>query len=132
MKLNPLKCAFGVASGKFLGFMVNQKGIEANSEKIRAFLEMQSPHKLKEVQSLAGWVAALSRFVSQSTDKCLLFFDVLKGGKKFEWTEKCEVAFQRLKEHLGKPPLLSKPVAGKKNFFYLAVSESAVSSVLAR
>ena len=53
MKLNPHKCAFGVASEKFLGFMVNQKGIEANFEKIRALLEMQSPHKPKEVHSLA-------------------------------------------------------------------------------
>ena len=64
MKLNPLKCAFGVASGKFLGFMVKQKGIEANPEKISALLEMQSPRKSKEVQSLDGRVAALSRSVS--------------------------------------------------------------------
>ena len=40
MKLNPLKCAFGVGSGKFLGFMVNQCGIEANPEKIKALLEV--------------------------------------------------------------------------------------------
>ena len=120
MKLNPLKCAFGVASGKFLGFMVNQRGIEANPKKIRAILEMQSPRKLKEVQSLTGRIAALSRFISRSTDKCLPFFDALKRGKRFEWTEKCEVAFQQLKEHLGKPPLLYKPVAGEKLFLYLA------------
>lgn len=43
MKLNPSKCAFGVASGKFLGFMVSQRGIEANSEKIRAILDMCPP-----------------------------------------------------------------------------------------
>ena len=42
MKLNPSKCAFGVASGKFLGFMVFQKGIEANPEKVRAILDMTS------------------------------------------------------------------------------------------
>ena len=42
MKLNPSKCAFGVASGKFLGFMVFQKGIEANLEKVRAILDMTS------------------------------------------------------------------------------------------
>ena len=60
MKLNPLKCAFGVASGKFLGFMVNQRGIEANPKKIRAILEMQSPRKLKEVQSLTARITALS------------------------------------------------------------------------
>ena len=130
MKLNPLKCPFGVASGKFLGFMVNQRGIEANPEKIRALLEKQSPRKSKEVQSLAGRVAALSRFISRSTDKCLPFFDALKGGKKFEWTEKCGVAFQQLNEHLGKPPLLSKPIAGEKLFLYLAVSEGVVSSVV--
>ena len=84
MKLNPLKYAFGVASGKFLGFMVNQRGIEANPKKIRALLKMQLPRKPKKVQSLVGQVAALSRFISRLTDKCLPFFDALKGGNKFE------------------------------------------------
>ena len=52
MKLNPLKCSFGVSSGKFLGFIVNARGIEANPEKIQALLDMNSPRKTKEVQSL--------------------------------------------------------------------------------
>ena len=64
MKLNPLKCAPGVGLGKFLGFMVNQHGIEANPEKIKALLEMSLPKKPKEVMSLTGRVAVLSRFVS--------------------------------------------------------------------
>ena len=54
MKLNPSKCAFGVASGKFLGFMVSYRGIEANPEKIRAILDMKPPQNIKEVQSLTG------------------------------------------------------------------------------
>ena len=49
MKLNPSKCAFGVVSGKFLGFMMSQKGIEANPEKVRALLNMASPKTVKEV-----------------------------------------------------------------------------------
>ena len=49
MKLNPTKCAFGVSSGKFLGFMVSQRGIEANLEKVKAILEMSSPKMIKEV-----------------------------------------------------------------------------------
>ena len=49
MKLNPRKCAFGVASGKFLGFMVSHRGIEANSEKIKAILDMKPPQNIKEV-----------------------------------------------------------------------------------
>ena len=49
MKLNPSKCAFGVSSGKFLGFMVSQRRIEANPETVKAILEMSSPRTVKEV-----------------------------------------------------------------------------------
>ncbi|KAM6555169.1 hypothetical protein CsatB_015931 [Cannabis sativa] len=78
MKLNPLKCSFGVSSGKFLGFIVNSRGIEANPEKIKALIDMKSPTKVKDVQSLTGRIAALSRFVSKSTDKCVPFFNILR------------------------------------------------------
>ena len=78
MKLNPSKCAFGVASGKFLGFMVSQRGIEANLKKVQAILNMTSPKTVKEVQKLTGRIAALNRFVSKATDKCLPFFKTLK------------------------------------------------------
>ena len=54
MMLNNLKCAFKVGSGKFLGFIVNQRGIEANLENIKALLEMNSPKRPKEVMSLAS------------------------------------------------------------------------------
>jgi hypothetical protein len=87
MKLNLSKCAFGVYSGKFLGFMVSQRGIEANPDKIKAILEMQPPRMTKEIQRLMGRVAALNQFVSRSTDKCLPFFKILK--KAFTWTNEC-------------------------------------------
>ena len=77
MKLNPTKCAFGVTSGKFLGFMVTQRGIEVNPEKIKAILDMKHPSNKKEVQQLTGRVAALSRFISKSAERCLPFFKVL-------------------------------------------------------
>ena len=60
MKINPLKCAFGVKTGKFLGFTVNQHGIEAKPKKIKAILEMSSPKNPREVMSLVNRVAALS------------------------------------------------------------------------
>ena len=132
MKLNLLKCAFGMASGKFLGFIVNQRGIEASPEKIQALLDMRSPSKTKEVQSLTGRVAALNRFISRAIDKCLLFFESLKGNKRFLRDEKCEQAFKAFKEYLGKPSLLSKPVDGEPLFLYLAVSKYAISGVLIR
>ena len=78
MKLNLSKCASGVSSGKFLSFMVSQRGIEANPEKVRTILEISSPKTIKEVQSLTGRMAGLNRFVSKETDKCLAFFKTLK------------------------------------------------------
>ena len=80
MKLNLLTCAFRVGLGKFLSFIVNQQGIESNPKKI-ALLEMSSPRKPKEVMSLAGRVATLSRFVSQVTDCCAPFFNMMKDPR---------------------------------------------------
>ena len=88
MKLNPGKCAFEMTTGKFIGFMVSQRGIEANLNKIRAIIEMAPPRNVKEVQSLNGKVAALNRFMSRATDKCLPFFRTLK--KSFEWMTECQ------------------------------------------
>ena len=70
MKLNPAKCAFGVSTGKFLGFIVNNRVIEANPYKIKAVLNMASPSSIKEVQRHTGRIAALSRFLSRASDKC--------------------------------------------------------------
>ncbi|XP_052300414.1 uncharacterized protein LOC127903754 [Citrus sinensis] len=132
MKLNPEKCAFGVESGKFLGFMVSHRGIEANPEKIQAIVQMTSPRNLKEMQSLTGRLAALSRFISKATDKCQPFFQVIRRGKKTEWTPECEEAFRNLKHYLQQAPLLSTPRDGDKLNLYLAVSDRAASSVLVR
>ena len=49
MKLNASKCAFGIGSGKFLGYIVNNRGFEANPRKITAILELGSPHSEKQV-----------------------------------------------------------------------------------
>ena len=109
--MNPSKCAFGVSSRKFLGFMVSQRGIKANPDKIQAILDMEPPKSIKEVQSLTGRVAPLNKFVSKATDKCLPFFKVLR--KAFEWTDECQRAFQDLKDYLTTAPLLSPSVQGE-------------------
>ena len=120
MKLNPSKCVFGLTAGKFLGFMVSQRGIEVNPEKMRAILELEPPRTVKAVQSLNGKVAALNRFVSRATDKCLPFFRVLR--KSFEWTDECQKAFEDLKKYLSSPPLLSPSMPGEELYLYIAVS----------
>ncbi|XP_022857110.1 uncharacterized protein LOC111378175 [Olea europaea var. sylvestris] len=102
MKLNPTKCAFGVASGKFLGFMITNRGIEANPDKIQALISMEAPKSKKDIKKLTGRIAALNRFVSRAADRCFPFFKVLRGHKK----------------------------PGDTLFLYLDVSQNAVSGVL--
>ena len=59
MKFNPAKCAFGVSGGRFLGFMMTQRGIEANPSQIKAILESPASSSRKEVERLTGRLAAL-------------------------------------------------------------------------
>ena len=108
--------------------MVSHRGIEANPNKIQAILDMKPPRSIKEVQSLTKRVAALNKFVSKTTDKCLSFFKVLR--KTFEWTDKCQNAFQDLKMNLTTTPLLSPFMLGEELYLYFAVTPHAISSAL--
>ncbi|KAM1481795.1 hypothetical protein ACFXTO_034177 [Malus domestica] len=133
MRLNPNKCAFGIGSGKFLGFMISQRGIEANPEKIKAILDMKEPVTSKDIQSLTGKVAALTRFISKTIDRCASFFKAFKGSKKYiTWIDECAKAFKNLKNYMSKAHLLSKPEVGDTLIIYLSVLALAVSSVLIR
>nr|ABA93911.1 retrotransposon protein, putative, Ty3-gypsy subclass, expressed [Oryza sativa Japonica Group] len=69
IKLNPKKCVFGVRAGKLLGFLVSERGIELNPEKIDAIQQMKPPSSVHEVQKLAGRIAALSRFLSKAAER---------------------------------------------------------------
>ena len=69
LRLNPDKCVFGVHRGKFLSFMLTQRGIEVNPEKCRVIIEMRSPTTVKEVQRLIGRLTAVSRFLPNYLNK---------------------------------------------------------------
>ena len=91
---------------------------------------MASPKTVKDVQKLTRRIAALNRFVSKATNKCLPFFKTLKQA--FAWTDECEAAFQELKRYLSSPPFLSPSKEREDLYLYLVVSASAVSAALIR
>ncbi|XP_027156081.1 uncharacterized protein LOC113756723 [Coffea eugenioides] len=132
MKLNPKKCVFGVTSGKFLGYLVSHRGIEANPDKVKAIQDMSPPRNIREVQRLNGRLAALNRFLSQSAEKALPFFKVLKNADQFAWTEECQAAFDQLKQYLHHLPTLASPRPEEKLYLYLSAADEAVSAVLIR
>ncbi|XP_021732042.1 uncharacterized protein LOC110698832 [Chenopodium quinoa] len=132
MKLNPKKCVFGVKSGKFLGFMVSKRGIDANLAKVQAALDLPEPRTKRDIQRLTGRMAALSRFISRASDKGLPFFKALKlqSSNNIEWGDEQKLAFQQLRDHLAQLPTLARPVVGETLYLYVAVSPTAVSAVL--
>ena len=130
MKLNPTKCVFGVPAGMLLGFIVSERGIEANPEKIKAIHSLQRPTCLKDVQKLTGCVAALSRFISRLGEKAGPLYWLLKKSDKFLWDEEADRAFEELKKTLSTAPVLAVPTDKEPMMLYVAANERVVSAVV--
>ena len=130
--LNSDKYAFGVRVGKFLGYLITNRGIEVNPDQIEAAQHLKSPGNSKEMQVLTGMLAALNWFISKFTDCCRPFYQLLKKWKGFKWNEECERAFQDLKEYLMRAPMLTTPELGEDLFMYLSVFDHTISVVLLR
>jgi len=111
---------------------LTERGIEANPDKCAAILAMRSPATVKEVLQLTGRMAALSQFVSAGGEKGHSYFQCLKRNNRFVWTKECEEAFVKLKEYLASSPVLCKPQLGTPLRLYFAITEKAVSAVLAQ
>src|SRR5512140_2797094 len=104
MMLNPAKCVFGVLAGKLLGFLVSNRGIEANPEKNKAITSLAKPVCINDVQRLAGRVAALSRFISRLSERALPLYQMMKKTETFVWSEAADAALEDLKRQLSEPP----------------------------
>lgn len=74
LRLNAEKCPFGVDSGKFLGYLVTRRGIEANPNQIAAVQQLKLLTTPREIQKLTRMATTLNRFISRSSDKCHVFF----------------------------------------------------------
>ncbi|XP_022023603.1 uncharacterized protein LOC110923856 [Helianthus annuus] len=133
LKLNPTKCSFGMEEGKFLGFIVTRDGFKVNPEKVQAIQLMPSPATIKEMQRLAGRLAALNRFLANHAAKSYPFISTLRNcGKKtpFQWTPEAEAAFKQMKECLIQLPTLTAPKEKEPLILYLSAAEVAVGAVL--
>jgi len=93
LRLNPDKFVFGVDRSKFLGFMLIQRGIEANPEKCNAIIEMWSPTSVKEVQRLIGRLTAIFGFLPKLAEQTQPIIQLLKKSAKFTWNDDCEQVF---------------------------------------
>ena len=130
IKLNPEKCVFGVPKGKLLGYIVSERGIKANPEKIVAISNMGPIRNVKGVQRLTGCLAALSRFISRLGERGMPLYKLLKKTDAFVWTEKAQQALESLKTSLMSAPILVAPERGEPLLLYIMASNHVVSAAL--
>jgi hypothetical protein len=130
VKLNPEKCVFGVPRGMLLGYIVSQRGIEANPEKFAALERMGPIRDLKGVQKVLGCLAALSRFISRLCEKGLPLYRLLNKHKRFSWTVEAQEALDKLKATLAHAPILTPPRDGEPLYLYVAATTQVVSVVI--
>ena len=130
LKMNPLKCAFFVQAGDFLGFVVHKKGIEINQNKTKAILEAKAPSTKKELQSLLGKINFLRRFISNLSGRTQAFSPLLRLKQEaFVWNEEHQEAFERIKQYLVHPPILSPPRRNKCMRLYISASDKTIGSM---
>ena len=133
LKINPLKCAFCVKTGDFLGFVVHKKGNKINQNKKKAILEAKAPTNKKELQSLLGKINFLRRFISNLSGKAQAFSPLLRLNKEgFEWGQEQQEAFDKIKGYLTKPPILVPPFRNRSMRLYIGASDKTFGSMLAQ
>ena len=97
LRLNHNKCFFGASSGKLLGFIVSQRGIEVDPAKVQAIQDMPTSQTEKQIHNFLGKVNYIACFIVQLTTICDPLFKLLKKDTKIEWTDECQAAFDKIK-----------------------------------
>ncbi|XXG53595.1 hypothetical protein AAC387_Pa03g1672 [Persea americana] len=132
MKMNPLKCFFGVTSGRFLEFIIRKDGIQLDLAKVEAILKMPTLSTIKKLRSLQRKLAYIRRLISNLTGRCSPFSKIMKKGVTLKWSPECEATFRRLKEYLMKPLVLMVPVLEKDLILYTRALDHSLGALLAQ
>jgi hypothetical protein len=107
--LKPKKCDLFKKEVHYLGHVVSEEGIKCDPKKIEAVANWPQPRNLKELRSFLGLASYYRKFIEGFSEKAGPLNDLQKKNAKFEWTEKCEVGFNQLKEALTSAPVLAYP-----------------------
>ena len=119
---------FWATSEKFLGFVVNKKGVEIDLDNVRAIQDLPPLRTEKEVRSFMGRLNYIASYISQMTAKCDSIFKMLRKHNSDKWDEECQVAFDKVKEYLTNALVLVPPVPGKPLILYLTVHERSMDA----
>ncbi|XP_059635981.1 uncharacterized protein LOC132278189 [Cornus florida] len=132
LKMNPLKCAFGVTAGNSLGFLVHWRGIEVDKNKARTIIEAQPLRNKKELQKLIGQITYLERFISNRAGRIHTFSPLLKlkSEEHFRWEKHHQHVFESIKEYLVNPPILMPPRKKQPLKLYISAADESIRIIV--
>ncbi|XP_057994971.1 uncharacterized protein LOC131175276 [Hevea brasiliensis] len=117
---------------KLLGHLISRKGIEVDPDKVKAIQEMPAPRTEKEIRGFLGKLQYISRFIARLTTTCEPIFKLLRKNQPVVWNEQCQEAFEKIKQYLSNPPILSPPIPDIPLILYLSVENMALGAMLAQ
>ena len=129
MRMNPLKYAFGVSSGRFLRFLVHQRGIDLDPTKAKVIATLTPPTTLKELRSFMGIVSFLRRFIPGLAKILEPLVEQTKKGVAFVWCDQCEKAFIKIQAILADPHTIVAPSPSKPLLLYIANTELSLGAL---
>ncbi|KAL5764069.1 hypothetical protein ACOSQ2_016663 [Xanthoceras sorbifolium] len=124
------KCEFWLPKIAFLGHIVSAEGIKADPKKIEAIVEWKPPRNVTEVRSFLGLTGYYRRFVKGFSSIANPLTKLLHKNVRFEWTDRCQAAFDRLKAMLVEAPVLIQPMSGKDFVIFSDASHHGLGCVL--
>jgi len=130
LKLQPSKCHFGKTSLAFLGHIIGKDGIQPDPNKVSAIQQFPIPTNLTILRGFLGLASYYRRFVKDFAKKAAPLHQLIRKDQPFIWTEKCQEAFEQLKQHLISSPILIYSNFEKPFFLYTDASSFGLDAVL--
>ena len=132
LKLKLKKCSFFKKETRYLGFIISPYGITPDPDKVKVMQNLPAPTTVREVRGAIGMLSYYRRYLPNFAEIASPIIDLTKKYARFQWTPKCQKAFDYLKESLTIIPLLSYPDVNKEYVLYVDASDTCIGSCLAQ
>ena len=103
------KCEFWLKEIKFLGHTISQDGISVDPEKVQEVMDWKPPTPVRQIRSFLGLAGYYRRFIPDFSRIAKPMTELLKKGVKYDWSQKCENAFHKMRQHLTTAPVRAQP-----------------------
>ena len=130
LQINPEKCELVCSQVKYLGYVIDSKGLRVDPEKTKAIDEYAAPKNLRQLRRFLGMVGWYSRFMPDFSIDKLPLCELLRKGVKWKWTDEHQAAFEKIKRDLISAPVLIRPDFSKPFQLHCDASDFAIGAVL--